>query len=63
MIKKLTVSDFPSDYLKAELEARNPNRARGVLRAMSDEEITAELEDRKARSITNWYIFKWLKIK
>ncbi len=52
-IKKLTVSDFPSDYLKAELESRNPNRARGVLRAMSDEEITAELEDRKARSITN----------
>lgn len=58
MIKKLKASDFPSSYLEAELESRNSNRARGVLRAMSDEEIIQELEDRRKRSIQNWPILR-----
>ena len=62
-IKKLTVSDFPSSYLEAELESRSSFSARGFLRTLSDMEIIQELEYRKSRSITILNILKWLKIK
>ena len=62
-IKKLTVSDFPSSYLEAELESRKPYLARGILSAMPDIYITQELEYRKSCSITISNILKWLKIK
>jgi len=63
MITKLTVKNFPSSYLEAELESRSSFSARGFLRTLSDMEIIQELEYRKSRSIINNRIFKWLRIK
>ena len=62
MITKLTLKDFPSDYLKAELESRNPNLVRGILRVMSTEEILLELKCRKSHAITIDNILKWIGI-
>lgn len=57
------IKDFPSNYLNDELESRNPYLARGILRAISTEDILLELEYRKSHSITNNKIFKCLRIK